>query len=261
MIKCENSKCIKCGMCIKACPMGVLKFKKGYPVVNPDKKNSCIVCYHCTAVCKNQAIYDEDNRYISERAKGHRPTLNSEGLSQQIKEKRSIRHFREKHVKRELIEDILNTVMWAPSAKNQHPTKWVVISDKTKIEKIMNMVLEEAKDTGRDQLILSEYSEGNNMVTLDAPHLLLAYSDSSAINGTADSIIAVNTADLLLHENGIGTCWTGYLVRFANNSTKIREFLGIAENSQIYGGLSFGYADHETYDYIPFRKIAEINWL
>ena len=57
--KIKKDLCIKCGVCVKSCPVpgGALHFKKKGkpPVYDYDK---CIACYCCQEMCPKKAIYD-----------------------------------------------------------------------------------------------------------------------------------------------------------------------------------------------------------
>jgi len=70
----NHAKCIKCGMCVKACPKGIIKFIPAHAKVyvkcsNKDKglavKNicskGCIGCGLCAKICPNSAITMKDN--------------------------------------------------------------------------------------------------------------------------------------------------------------------------------------------------------
>ena len=52
-VKCDESKCVKCGKCKKVCPMDV-------EVCNNSRKREnateCILCYECTKVCPKKAL-------------------------------------------------------------------------------------------------------------------------------------------------------------------------------------------------------------
>ena len=49
-----EEKCVKCGMCYKACPVGAIDWKKGeYAKINKDK---CIECKSCIKACDFMAI-------------------------------------------------------------------------------------------------------------------------------------------------------------------------------------------------------------
>jgi ferredoxin len=52
-IHCDESKCIKCGKCLKVCPMNV--------EVNKDSRKrenatECILCHKCTKECPVKAL-------------------------------------------------------------------------------------------------------------------------------------------------------------------------------------------------------------
>ena len=51
--KIDQKKCIKCGSCVGACPVGAISFdSKGNVVIDPKK---CISCGTCYAVCPVEA--------------------------------------------------------------------------------------------------------------------------------------------------------------------------------------------------------------
>jgi polyferredoxin len=52
-IKCDESKCIQCGKCLKECPMDVEVCNN-----SRSRKNAteCITCLRCTKVCPKKAL-------------------------------------------------------------------------------------------------------------------------------------------------------------------------------------------------------------
>lgn len=55
--KIDNEKCISCGACISACPMGCIKF--GDDGKAEIDETICISCGTCAAVCPVEAPVEE----------------------------------------------------------------------------------------------------------------------------------------------------------------------------------------------------------
>ena len=50
-------------------------------------------------------------------------------LREAIRKRRSVRRYREESVSRELLENLLETACWAPSAENEQPWYFVALAD------------------------------------------------------------------------------------------------------------------------------------
>jgi len=57
------SKCTKCGLCAKLCPVNNIEMKEF-----PEFKDKCVMCMRCKAFCPQQAIYQGEDNYDSYRA-------------------------------------------------------------------------------------------------------------------------------------------------------------------------------------------------
>jgi nitroreductase len=55
-----------------------------------------------------------------------------------IKSRRSVRAFADKPVPKEKIEAILEVAVWAPSATNEQPWRFIIIEDKSVIKLVSN---------------------------------------------------------------------------------------------------------------------------
>ena len=140
MISINEDVCIECMTCVSVCPFSALEDVEGFPqLISPER---CIRCMHCGAACPTEAIsfsgkssilMDEIPRVGEEFVKD---------LKNHVLRRRSYRHFSEESVPRGTVEEALNLAAWAPSAKNQHPTKWIVIESKELMEEIMTLILD-----------------------------------------------------------------------------------------------------------------------
>lgn len=261
MIKANKDKCIKCNKCIEICPFSVLEKKDdGFPGVVEGK--ICIKCMHCAATCPVDAITYDDIEAITDYQIRKQPEGFVDDLKNHVLTRRSYRNFKDEPVDRKIIEEVLDTVRWAPSAKNQHPTKWIVIDSKEILDQMMDAIIQFIKETGMSLEVLPELEGGNNPVMGEARTILIAYARDNAINPPGDTYIAMTTAELLLQSRGIGTCWCGYLTRFLNNVPKLKELLPeLPEGNSFYASMMVGYPENEEYIHVPHRlKKAEIEW-
>ena len=51
-----TDKCLECGACMEACPMGAISNESGKFVIDQD---ACISCGVCFGTCGNEAIEEE----------------------------------------------------------------------------------------------------------------------------------------------------------------------------------------------------------
>ena len=260
MIEINREVCIGCMTCLTVCPFTVLEETEDGPRKAAGK--NCIGCLHCGAVCPTDAItyngepaiYGDELPIISDGF--------TEDLKNQILMRRSYRHFSEEQVSPLIIKEALDLASWATSAKNQHPTRWIVIESRELMDRMMELILDYVEKTGISREIVSEMKIGNNVVMGTATSLILAYADDKAISPETDTAIAMTTVELYLQSRGVGTCWAGYLRRMVNAIPEIRELLPeIPENHRIYGAFMVGYPEDEEYLHIPQRfGRADIKW-
>lgn len=260
MITIEKEKCVGCLACVGVCPFTVLDVQDGKPSLNEDK--TCLKCMHCAAACPKEAILFDGKPAILDCPLPKPPDNLPQILEGHLLSIRSYRHFKQTPVATALMECAITLSAWSPSAKNQHPTKWIVLNDEAKIKEIMSRILAYVKETGKSLEVLSEYERGNNVVMGNAPTLLFAYARKNAVNPAADTAIAMYNITLTLQAKGVGTCWAGYLARFCNYLPDVRSMLDLPDGYEVYGAMMAGYPDEEKYLRIPARiKKPAVRWL
>lgn len=261
MITINKEKCTGCQICLSVCPFTVLEEVNGRPRLAEGK--NCMACMHCAAACPERAISYGEQDAILQRDLVEMSKDFNEKLKAHMLQRRSYRHFSSEKVDRELIKEALEIASWAPSAKNQHTTKWIVIDDAEVIKQIMAHILRYAEENNISPEIISEYAIGNNVVMGTAPTLLLAYASDYSISPETDTAIAMTTAELYLQSKGVGTCWAGYLKRMCNAIPEIQELLPkLPRAHSFYGAFMMGYPKDEEYLHIPDRiKKADVSWI
>lgn len=108
--------------------------------------------------------------------------------------RRSIRNYKKGVISKDIIEDLLKTAMYAPSAKNRQPWEFIVITDNKVLHdiKINHPYCSFIEDAGHALLIC-----GNTMDEFQSGHWI---TDCSA---AAENFLHG------CHEKGLGSCWCG----------------------------------------------------
>lgn len=254
MVTFNKSRCVSCGMCVRSCPMGHIRMKDGHP---EETSRKCIECMHCAAICRNKAISFEG--LTQEQLYPHTPDSEIEKL---ITSRRSIRHFSEKLPPKEVIQWALDTAMYAPSGKNYHLNQWTVLWGKEKADAAVDLALDycmKHKEEAPELLLLK--LKGVNIITCDAPCVIIGWSPNDALNPVVDPVVAMTTVDLLLSSKGIGTCWGGYLNQIGNKSQELKDMFGIPENARMICAIMVGYADRENYVNQIYRDPSKVTWV
>lgn len=186
-------------------------------------------------------------------------------LKEAIRERRSIRQFKDVKVSRETIEEVLNNALWAPSGMNQQNWHFVVVTGPLRdklidiskrsftlhIEKSLHKVFK-----GKEAIIRASdrfFSTFGN-----APVVICAYRKET-IEGELTDIQSVAAAIqnllLLLHEEGLGGCWMTGPVHL---EYEINELLGVA-GMELQALIPVGIPDATPPT--PKRKEGRIEWI
>ena len=117
-----------------------------------------------------------------------------------IRERRSIRNFQKKDIPKEIVDKLMDALIWAPSAGNLQARKFFFVKDAKLKENIADAAL------------------GQSFIA-EAPLVIVGCTDSRisskygergeylySIQDVAASIMGMM---LVAHENGLGTVWVG----------------------------------------------------
>lgn len=162
-----------------------------------------------------------------------------------IKNRRSIRKYKNRDIPNEVIEDLINFARLAPSAKNRQPWKFMIVKDKTK-NKIADIMLEKEKKS-KVSLERKIYNANSSVkasanVMKQAPILILVFKpkednwiigDSLSI-GAAIEHICLRATDL-----GLGSLWIRDIVYTQN---EIANLVG-KSYMELISAISIGYPD------------------
>lgn len=253
MICVDETKCVRCGSCVRLCPMGYLELGDGVP--QPRERRRCIQCGHCEAACPTRAL-----SLHLERGEAFRPTPENPA-EQLVLSRRSVRHFKKEPPPRAVIQRALDLAEYAPSGKNRHEHRWTVLYGREETERVTELALDFCARTGEARELLKIKAAGTNLLTCDAPCVIIAWSPDHALNPVVDPAVAMALVEVQLNQAGLSTCWGGYLLQVTDADPELQDYLGIPEGCHMRCALMVGYAQGERYPNLPPRPRAGIHWL
>jgi ferredoxin len=257
--------CKGCGRCVDVCKdFGlILKDEKACKSENPIF--GCIACGHCMAICPTGAIKIK-GRTLSPDDLFELPERDSfpsfESLLSLLKNRRSIREFRDIPVEKNLIEKILEAASTAPMGLPPSDVHVLVLTTKDSVRKFSEDFCAYLKGlkwfvsswflaiirpffgrTNTDLLrdfarpLIYKYTEsmdkGENLVTYDAPAALYFYG--SPYCDPADPIVAATYAMIAAESLNLGTCMLGAIhpmIQSGKAAAKFRKQHGIKHKSR-----------------------------
>jgi len=165
-------------------------------------------------------------------------------IFQVIRDRRSIRKYKDTPVEREKIEQVLDAARLAPSWKNLQCWRFLVLTEADKRATLLDAFPDD--------------NPGKKAIAM-APVVIVVCADpaeSDVENGipyfVADTAIAFEHLCLAAHALGLGTCWMGWY-----DEARIKSSLGIPASIRIVGITPLGYPDQEPKPR-PRKELAEI---
>lgn len=148
-----------------------------------------------------------------------------------IKERRSIRRFKEIPVGKEIIDELLSLAQMAPSAGNLQSRDFLVVTDKTTKQKLAAAAL--------DQVFIQQAP----VVIVFVANIERAsrkYGSRGELYAIQDATASVMTLLIAAQSMGIGSCWVGAFDVFA-----VSEILCLPYRTKPIAIVPIGFADEK----------------
>jgi nitroreductase len=239
--------------------------------VDPESALGCLACGQCMMICPTGSI-TVNGRDLSPRdllelpPKGSRPTADQ--LDSLLLPRRSIRHFKEKEVDREMVDKILRIASTAPMGIPPSDVGIVVFHGRGKVKEFSDDVMSTFERTMKmmNPLMLALYRPFTNKATIDslkefvipigslmtkekesgrdpllygAPVAFQFHSSPYAEPG--DCYVAATYAMIAAESLGLGTCMIGMVAPFLERDKRLKAKYGIPSKNKPSIVLLIGY--------------------
>ena len=140
-----------------------------------------------------------------------------------IRTRRSVRQFTKEPISDEVMNQILESGLWAPSGKNNQPWKFAVIRDPVLKESLATLTHSRSIIQGAPVCI---------GVFLDHSRVYDRTKDVQAVGACIQNML------LTIHSQGLGGVWLGEILK---NKEKTGELLGAGKDLELMAIVAFGH--------------------
>ncbi len=199
-------------------------------------------------------------------------------LSEIIRDRRSIRKYQDRKIPSEILSEILEQALWAPSGMNRQNWNIYVVKgeEKSKLldavaqageifkptleklfqEKMVNITMQFFKTLGGAPVVLLVYMPKLTYeIRPDMSSLERYQIEHNRFTNMLSAAALIQNILLLAWDRGLGTCW---MTAPKNAEDQINDAMGIADQ-ELVSIIPIGYPDQSPP--APPRKADKIHWI
>lgn len=148
-------------------------------------------------------------------------------LMEALRTRRAVRAYTDEQIDNDLIHELIDAAILAPSAMNLQPWSFVVVSGSARLRALSD----EAKHFAASNLpkgspLAGHLADKEFEIFHGAPALIIICATNDERQSDEDCCLAGQNLMLAAHARGLGTCWIG-LSRPWLNETTVKKELGI----------------------------------
>jgi nitroreductase/NAD-dependent dihydropyrimidine dehydrogenase PreA subunit len=294
MVRIDKEPCKACGICGDVCPRHIpetiVQDDEKITVISSERLSLCMECGHCAAVCPNRAIHVECLNE-EEFASVKELDIDDNQLLSLMKQRRSVRRYKDKPLPREIINRIIDAAHSSPTGTGRSTTGVIVLDNPKTLATFSELVYELyegleknlknpiarffiKRQTGKKMIrtlqdfvmpgmhwYIRWYRERkSNEILRDCPALMLFHNPIYEPMGAENCLIAAFHAIMMAQVMRIGTCFNDLIPPACNRILEIRKLLGLPDDREVYASITMGYSKYQ-FKRIPPRKLAEVRYL
>ena len=252
-------------------------------------ETNCNLCGHCIAVCPQDAVLhqklspEEFTKIGDEDWK-----INADAFIGFLKNRRTHRNFLPGEVSDDILARLFAAARQAPTGSNTQDVQVMVIRDRDKIEKLVDLTMryyrqlivrvekkvEKLTKAGkpvppdlqwakrrnpRYMQSIQIRESGKDPIFRGAQTVLVFHSRPQSSTPKDNCVIAAHTVVLTAMTLGIGSCYMGLFEDTCNHDRRVVKELQLPEGNRVYSALALGYPKYSFLRTV-YRKPIAVQW-
>jgi nitroreductase/NAD-dependent dihydropyrimidine dehydrogenase PreA subunit len=288
--KINQEICNRCKLCIEVCPGNIIGLNENEEVYFiHEREIICLKCGQCMAICNTKAMQRNDISYNNQLFELPENEVFYKEWKNFLATRRSIRNFKDKPVPKEMIQQIIDSIAFAPYSSSSDEVSITVVNNRKAIESALPLISEflgnivewidnpfirfmikrkkgiETFNTIKNHIYpiakLGNYKlEYGDRITRNAPAILIFHGSKCAEGHTNDSLIYATYAMLSAHSLGLGATMIGLVPAAINKIKKVKDIFQIPEDNEAVISIVLGYPKYK-YKRAVKREKKHIFWI
>lgn len=278
----DKATCIKCGKCVKTCPVDIFVQKNKTADIEFQNKDFCISCGHCVAICPTDSVLHS----VFPPQKVHKIDRSAVPSPEQMmllcKIRRSNRLLTQKAIPMEILNQVLEAAHRAPTSSNSQLVEFTLVVDPDKLHKVIELTVDTFQGMLKKltnpflkpivkmampdllryipvvQKMKSDFDEGKDPILRGGTALLLIHTPKKDMFGCANSNLAYQNASLMAESLGLSQIYTGYVCIAIKEDKKKRIAKELGIDGVIHAGMALGIPESKFTNYID-REDIKVN--
>lgn len=253
----DEDLCSACKLCMQVCIRDNIVVED-FAV---ETGSNCFECGHCMAICKEGAITLKSFLGHEDRIQDYNPRqvpVGYDDLLQFLKQRRSIRWFRNKKIDAETFEKLFEGAYYSPSAQNEQDVEFVVLDEK--LDEFMELVYDIIKVEEDKFFRIKEFGDYLKDKSSKEFHPLLWEGKQLILTFSTDktsAVIANTRLELLAYSLGLGGFYSLFILKADEiDHDRLMEFFPEIDGSKhMYSSFIIGYPKKRFRRTIPHKEI------
>ena len=253
----DEELCTACKQCMQVCIRDNI-IVDDFAV---ETGSNCFECGHCMAICKQRAITLKSYEGKEDRIQDYNPRelpVEYDDLLQFLKQRRSIRWFKNKKIDKETFDKLFEGAYYSPSAQNEQDVEFVVLDDR--LDEFMGLVYDIIKVEEDEFFRIKEFGDYLKDSSTKEFHPLLWEGKQLILTFSTDktsAVIANTRLELLAYSLGLGGFYSLFILKADEiDHDRLMEFFpDIDKNKHMYSTFIIGYPKKRFRRTIPHKDI------